>query len=174
MANDFILHIDLSKLNSKEDNAKSKLEQTLNRDTVANKNQIAEEGSNKIITAAKTVAVTAVASQAVSAGINYAKYRVNTIGARYGDTARQNEINNMINIADNVMSIGGSTIAGFVATGGNPLGAAVGLVSSLIPKILGAIERVDQWNIQQRENDVIERRSSERLGLLSTDRNRGK
>ena len=171
MANEFILHIDLSKLDNKEDNAKDKLDQTVNKET-ANKNNKVEDDTDKIIKAAKTVGAIALARQTINAGISYGKYRANTIGARYGDTARQNEINNMINITDKLVGIGGSTVTGALIAG--PVGAAVGLISGVIPEILSAIERVDQWNIKQRENDINEVRSSERLGLLSTDRNRGK
>ena len=94
-----------------------------------------------------------------------------------GDTARQNEINNIRQGVGIATNIGGSIITG--AVGGSmfgPIGAAVGAVTGLLSSVIGQVseiaQNIEQWNLNQNKNNMEEIRNSERLGLLKTDRNR--
>lgn len=104
-------------------------------------------------------------------------YRLNTVGVRYGDTATQNRINNIMNGVNKVGGIVSATAAGAVAGSvipvvGTAVGAALGFISSVSSEIVQMVQRMDEWDRNQQINNLNERRTSERLGLLSTDRNR--
>ena len=103
-------------------------------------------------------------------GNQIASYEINKIGTIYGDQARQNEINNIMTVANTLTGIVSSTITG-AAVGGLP-GAIVGFVLNTASEVIQAGQRVEQYNIQQRDHMLNSNYKLERLGMLTASKGR--
>jgi len=175
MANDFTLHIDLQNIPSDTSRAKEKLNNVTN---VNSGSSAAEKSDNTgIIKAAKTVGLISLGKQVVSSATNYTTYKLSTYGSRYGDSARQNEINNMMTITSAGLSFVTSTAGGAIAGAtlgpiGAAVGAAIGAVSSVVGRVVDIIKNNEEYNRKRDIERISENRSFERLGLLASDRNR--
>lgn len=170
---EYTLHIDLNGIPSDMSNAQKKLGKLT--DPEGNKNNASQDPSlGKIL---KGVGAYKLATEVVNTGKQYLSYRVNTYGARYGDTARQNELNNMMTVANYGVNLIKSTAEGAIAGAtfgpwGALAGAIIGTITDVIGEVIGGVERTDQWQLQQNQNTFNEIRASERLGMMISDRNR--
>lgn len=172
MATEFTLHINIDNLPTE----KSKAQEALKKATGKGSDT---SSTTKYKSLAKTIGLTHLGNQIVNTAINVGKYEVSTISAKYGDTARQNEIQNQIQIMETTKGIASSIItAGIAGSAFGPIGTAAGvaisIISNTINQTVSMFERREMWNLQQSKNTINEIRSSERIGLLSTDRNRGR
>ena len=173
---EYTLHIDINNLPSENSKAKEKL------DNVTNNNKKESSGNDKLdnlVKAAKAVGAVKLAKQVVNIGKQELNYRINTYGAKYGDTARQNELQNMMTTLDMGTSFVKSTVTGVVAGAtfgpwGALAGAIIGSVSDAIGKVVDITHKTEEWQRQQYINNLNETRASERLGLMKTDRQRGR
>lgn len=174
MAQEFTLHIDIQNIPSETSKAKEKLNQV---NGIEKKEPSSNSTTENLLNAAKAVGVVKLAKTVVSAGTSYLNYRATTVGARYGDTARQNEINNVMNTIGMVSGIGSATVAGAMAGSivpgvGTAVGAAIGAVTGMVGQVVDIVKNIENWNMKNTKNTFEENRRSERLGLMKTDRNR--
>lgn len=173
---EYTLHIDINNLPSENSKAKEKL------DSVTNNNKKESSGNDKLdnlAKAAKAVGAVKLAKQVVGLAKSELNYRINTYGAKYGDTARQNELQNMMTTLDMgtnfVKSTAGGAIAGATfGPWGALAGAIIGSVSDIIGKVVDYNHKKEEWERQQYINNLNEVRQSERLGLMKSDRQRGR
>ena len=171
---DFTLHIDLNNVQPEKEQAKEQLKKFSDSSTPENKSRDRQFFKDTVAGVGTVMA----AKQIVSIGTDIVDYRLSTVGARYGDTARQNQINNFMTQMNIAGGIASSTISGGVAgfTVGGPIGAAVGAAvmatASIVGEVVQGIQRSQDWEREQIKNNLEEVRTSERLGLMKTDRNR--
>lgn len=171
---EYILHIDLQNIPSSKSKAEAKLKNTTGKNTKDPK----KEKLEKLQKSLKGLGVMALGKQVLNSGKEIINYRIGTISARYGDTARQNRVQNTMTMIETAGGIIGAAGSGAVAgaTVGGPVGAAVGAVIGLVTEAVSIgvqmYERNDEWQRNQYKNNLDEVRSSERLGLMRTDRSR--
>ena len=99
-----------------------------------------------------------------------AVYDLNKAGSVYGDTARQNEIDNMMTTAAM-----GQTIASMTATGaqiGGGWGAIIGLVLGTVGEVIQGAQRAYEYKIEQQNNQREASYAQERLGILAACKGR--
>jgi hypothetical protein len=117
-------------------------------------------------------------SKIVGIGWNAVKtFTLSNIGEKYGDQARQNQVNNVlssISVGGNVLSgtVSGAAAGALAGPIGAVVGAAVGLVTSTTSQIVGMVEADAKWQRQEMENMYNEIRASNRLGVDISKRNR--
>ena len=118
------------------------------------------------------------AAKIVGTGWNAVKtFAINNISEKYGDQARQNEINNTLNGLGIAGGIAGSTVGGAAAGAlagpvGAVVGAVIGLVAGVANQTVKSVEASYKWQRQEYENTLNEARQSERLGIDISQRNR--
>lgn len=176
---EFTIHIDLNNIPTDTAKAQEALDVVNGKANIQQSTPSRVSASSKMdaLKTAKAIGAVHIGKQLINTSISVAKYRVGTISARYGDTARQNEINNIISVGEREMGILGSTMSGAMAGSlvgpvGTAVGAVLGFTSSMINEAVQMFERRDQWQLQQNKNNFVENRSMERLGMMTTDRNR--
>lgn len=173
---EYTLHIDINNLPSENSKAKEKL------DNVTNNNKKESSGNDKLdnlAKAAKAVGLVKLAKQTVGLAKSELNYRIGVYGAKYGDTARQNELQNMMKEVDMGVSFLTSTASGAVAGAtfgpwGALAGAIIGSVSDIIGKVVNINHNREEWQRETYINNLNEVRQSERLGLMRSDRQRGR
>lgn len=171
---DFTLHIRLDELESAEDKAKKNLDEATGS---TDKPKTSKNEPQSLLKAAKTVGAIKLGQQVLSVGVNQIKYEAGRYGARTGDIAGQNRINNIMNTGSQILSVGKSGLTGAVAGAtfgpwGAAIGAVTGLVTSGLQQIMNMVNRGREWEVQQQLQRTTEARASERIGQIRTDRNR--
>jgi hypothetical protein len=120
------------------------------------------------------------ATQVVEIGWNAVKtFKLDNIGEKYGDQARQNQVNNALNIAGRAKSVAGSAASGALAGAaagpvGAIVGAAIGIISNVANQSIQATEAQAKWLRKEQENLYASIRSSERLGVDISQRSRSR
>lgn len=174
---EYTLHININNIpGDNNTKAKEKLEKTTNGDNTGSGVSDKLENLKK---AAKAVGAISLGKQVLGIGKQELNYRISTYGAKYGDTARQNELQNMMSIANSGVSLAKNTVSGAVAgatlgPAGAIVGAVIGFVSDGLNQVMGMVHRSEEWSRQQYINNLNETRTSERLGLMKSDRQRGR
>lgn len=172
---EYTLHIDINNLPSENSKAKDKLDSVTGNKKESSKS----EQLDSLTKAAKAVGAVKLAKQVVNIGKQELNYRISTYGAKYGDTARQNELQNMMTQVNMGVSFVQSTATGAIAGAtfgpwGALAGAIIGSVSDIIGKVVDYNHKKEEWERQQYINNLNETRASERLGLMKSDRQRGR
>lgn len=90
-------------------------------------------------------------------------YAISSYGTKFGDVARQNSINNAVTIGTEAAKVGALIVTQNWAL----------LALEAANQAIQAFQRYDQFKDLERDRTVNEIRQSERLGIVSTDRNRG-
>lgn len=170
MADEKVIRIDVSNIKDSKTDAQDHLDKTTGKSTDNNSGNNTK-ANNELI---KKTATTASLAIGYTAGKKIAKqvgtYMISNIGTKYGDQARQNEINNIKSAGSTLLSMGEEIAAGAMVAG--PIGAVVASVAAIAGQVVEISERVDEYNQLQKQNSLEEVRSSERLGQISTQRNR--
>lgn len=107
---------------------------------------------------------------AKTTALQVGKLYVDTIGVRTDNTARQNEVSNIVDLAGKGISAVGSIAAG-AAMGGVP-GAVIAAVAVAVNEAVNIASNVMQYKRDIAEDAASTMHASERLGMVATDRNR--
>lgn len=175
MNNEFTLHIALDSIQTD----KSKAEEHLRNATSTGdtENSTDDEKKSKLSNSVKAAFIDNIASKAFNMVQQVSASQVEKLGSIYDNQMRQNQINNLmtsVGMATELVSAGVSgAVTGSVA---GPVGAAVGAVLAVAAdatkQSIQAYNRVETWDVQQYGNTLNEVRSSERLGIQRSNRNR--
>lgn len=115
---------------------------------------------------AKRMAVDAAVDIALQTG----KLYVDTIGIRTDNAARQNQVNNIMDIAGKAMLFGAAVFRG--AKDAGPAGFVIAAVATLATEAINIAGNVMQYRRDIAEDAASTMHASERLGMVATDRNR--
>ncbi len=119
----------------------------------------------------KKAAGVALAVQQVQKVANQvATYALTAPGTIYNDQARQNEIDNLMNASSMATGLGKSVLAGALVAG--PVGAVVAGIGSLVGTGFDMYNNNATYQRLQTVNNINSVRSSESLGMISSDNNR--
>lgn len=171
MAKEYKLTISLKDETEKKP-AKKALDKATGKDGEDSKSKKIRKEISSAMSAVKALSAYKVANTFVQGGKQLTNYYLGSVGSRYGDTARQNEINNIMSVGSRVTGAATSIAAGALV--GGWAGAVIATVGEIVSNAVNVVTNKDKWNQQQRINDMNEIRQSERLGLLASDRNRGR
>ena len=155
-----------TKSQTRKEKEKEQLKDIVDGVSKATKN---DEDDDKYITkedAAKRMAVDA----AVDIALQVGKLYVDTIGVRTDNAARQNQVNNIMDIAGKAMIFGAKVFHG--AKDAGPAGAVIAAVATLATEAVNIASNVMQYKRDIAEDAASTMHASERLGMVATDRNR--
>lgn len=168
MANEYILHIDISNLQSDKSKAKDKLDKATGKGDPGKKKDPNDKLKKAVGALAKKTALTAVNDIAKP----MIEFQINSYSARYGNSVRANVIKNVQSVADSGVEIGSATLAG--ASVGGWIGAIVGFALGVAKKGIDIAQNAINYDSKQQVYKFEEIRASERLGLQLSDRNRNR
>ena len=156
-----------TKSQTRKEKEKEQLENVSNGSGKENKD---DDGS---VVTTKSYAVSKAIELAKTTALQVGKLYVDTIGVRTDNSARQNEVNNIVDLAGKGIDLAGS-FANAIILGGtkgakSAVAAAVAFIASEAISMIG--------NVMQYKRDIVEdaastMHASERLGMVATDRNR--
>ena len=155
-----------TKSQTRKEKEKEQLKDIVDGVSKATKN---DEDDDKYITkedAAKRMAVDATVDIALKVG----KLYVDTIGVRTDNAARQNQVNNIMDIAGKAMIFSAAVFHG--AKDAGPAGAVIAAVTTLASEAVNIASNVMQYRRDIAEDAASTMHASERLGMVATDRNR--
>lgn len=118
----------------------------------------------------KVVATTMLVGQIKDSISSVGNLAVSTIGLRHDNSALQNKIDNAMNIGS--AGISSLTTIGSAAALGGPIGAAVGTAIAAMKIATDAANNLLQYKRDTKLDTVNSIKSSERLGIIATDKNR--
>ena len=95
---------------------------------------------------------------------------VSTIGARQDNVAKQNRIQNVMGMTNNLVS-GAMTIAAAASAAGAP-GAVIAAVAEASKLAIEVTKNLQDYSRLQTKNSLESEKASERLGRIATNRNR--
>ena len=95
---------------------------------------------------------------------------VSTIGARQDNVAKQNRIQNVMGMTNNLVS-GAMTIAASASIAG-PAGAVIAAVAEASKLAIEVTKNLQDYSRLQTKNSLESEKASERLGRIATNRNR--
>lgn len=156
-----------TKSQTRKEKEKEQLENVSNGSGKENKD---DDGS---VVTTKSYAVSKAIELAKTTALQVGKLYVDTIGVRTDNTARQNQVNNIMDLAGKGISLAESLANAII------LGGKKGAVSAIVAAVTFAVtEAVNTaGNVMQYKRDIAEdtastMHASERLGMVATDRNR--
>lgn len=174
----YILTINLSNKTSVKEDAK----ETLNDVTEPEKKKTSkseEDEDSELDKFKKTtygMATIMMLDSAKSIASSVVNTRISTIGARYDNQAKQNEIQNLVSIGGMASStvssaITGAVVGSSVSPAGAIVGAVIGVTTNIANQVYQIYERVQEWERNQFANNMEEKVSAERIGRVSSNRN---
>ena len=95
---------------------------------------------------------------------------VSTIGARQDNVAKQNRIQNVMGMTNNLVS-GAMTIAAAASAAG-PAGAVIASLAEASKLAIEVTKNLQDYSRLQTKNSLESEKASERLGRIATNRNR--
>ena len=95
---------------------------------------------------------------------------VSTIGARQDNIAKQNRIQNVMGMTNNLVS-GAMTIAAAASAAG-PAGAVIATLAEASKLAIEVTKNLQDYSRLQTKNSLESEKASERLGRIATNRNR--
>ena len=143
----------------------------------SNRNVVADDiiANGKGVNDNKVIAKSVYTAMLINLGVDAIKNTFNTQVAMYGDTTGdyigQTKLNNTMQLLGNVVSVGGSTIAG-LATGGL-VGGAVGLIVSAGSLAINEVNEGRQISLNVRKTNAGASFNSARIGSILINGNRG-
>ena len=156
-------------IDTKSQTRKEKEKEQLENVSNGSNNEEKSTDDKKVVTKKNYVAAQAI-DLAKTTALQVGKLYVDTIGVRTDNTARQNEVNNIIDLAGKGISAVGSIAAG-AAMGGVP-GAVIAAVAVAVNEAVNIAGNVMQYRRDIAEDAASTMHASERLGMVATDRNR--
>lgn len=156
-------------IDTKSQTRKEKEKEQLENVSNGSNNEEKSTDDKKVVTKKNYVAAQAI-DLAKTTALQVGKLYVDTIGVRTDNTARQNEVNNIVDLAGKGISAVGSIAAG-AAMGGVP-GAVIAAVAVAVNEAVNIAGNVMQYKRDIAEDAASTMHASERLGMVATDRNR--
>lgn len=156
-------------IDTKSQTRKEKEKEQLENVSNGSNNEKESTDDKKVVTKKNYVAAQAI-DLAKTTALQVGKLYVDTIGVRTDNTARQNEVNNIVDLAGKGISAVGSIAAG-AAMGGVP-GAVIAAVAVAVNEAVNIASNVMQYKRDIAEDAASTMHASERLGMVATDRNR--
>lgn len=156
-------------IDTKSQTRKEKEKEQLENVSNGSNNEKESTDDKKVVTKKNYVAAQAI-DLAKTTALQVGKLYVDTIGVRTDNTARQNEVNNIVDLAGKGISAVGSIAAG-AAMGGVP-GAVIAAVAVAVNEAVNIAGNVMQYKRDIAEDTASTMHASERLGMVATDRNR--
>lgn len=156
-------------IDTKSQTRKEKEKEQLENVSNGSNNEKESTDDKKVVTKKNYVAAQAI-DLAKTTALQIGKLYVDTIGVRTDNTARQNEVNNIVDLAGKGISAVGSIAAG-AAMGGVP-GAVIAAVAVAVNEAVNIASNVMQYRRDIAEDAASTMHASERLGMVATDRNR--
>lgn len=156
-------------IDTKSQTRKEKEKEQLENVSNGSNNEKESTDDKKVVTKKNYVAAQAI-DLAKTTALQVGKLYVDTIGVRTDNTARQNEVNNIVDLAGKGISAVGSIAAG-AAMGGVP-GAVIAAVAVAVNEAVNIAGNVMQYRRDIAEDAASTMHASERLGMVATDRNR--
>lgn len=156
-------------IDTKSQTRKEKEKEQLENVSNGSNNEKESTDDKKVVTKKNYVAAQAI-DLAKTTALQVGKLYVDTIGVRTDNTARQNEVNNIVDLAGKGISAVGSIAAG-AAIGGVP-GAVIAAVAVAVNEAVNIASNVMQYRRDIAEDAASTMHASERLGMVATDRNR--
>lgn len=95
---------------------------------------------------------------------------ISTIGARQDNVAKQNRIQNVMGMTNNLVS-GAMTIAAAASAAG-PAGAVIASLAEASKLAIEVTKNLQDYSRLQTKNSLESEKASERLGRIATNRNR--
>lgn len=156
-------------IDTKSQTRKEKEKEQLENVSNGSGNEKESTDDKKVVTKKNYVAAAAI-DLGKSTALQVGKLYVDTIGVRTDNTARQNEVSNIVDLAGKGISAVGSIAAG-AAMGGVP-GAVIAAVAVAVNEAVNIASNVMQYKRDIAEDTASTMHASERLGMVATDRNR--
>lgn len=156
-------------IDTKSQTRKEKEKEQLENVSNGSGNEKESTDDKKVVTKKNYVAAQAI-DLAKTTALQVGKLYVDTIGVRTDNTARQNEVSNIVDLAGKGISAVGSIAAG-AAMGGVP-GAVIAAVAVAVNEAVNIASNVMQYKRDIAEDTASTMHASERLGMVATDRNR--
>lgn len=128
-----------------------------------------EDNIEKLNKTTNALVAKAVLNDSIKLGSQSINAVVSTIGAREDNIAKQNKIQNIMNIGSDVVNSTISTITSFAI---NPKIGAITLASDILSRLLSVVTNIENYKREQIYNTLESNRSIERLGNICTNRNR--
>lgn len=137
-------------------------------------NKKEEEKTEKSVAGVASAMIIKQGHQLISSAVNRT---VSTIGAREDNIARQNEIQNVMNMANQAVSTVNSLGSAFAATeaiaaGAGPIGLAIAAAGELISKTMEVVQNLQNYERERAIDNANSMQNIERLGNITTKRNR--
>jgi len=164
MANIFELNVNINAIEKTE--AQKALEKTTNGENTENKIETPESSGKKTAAAIGAMVISSgrqIANQVIS-------FETSKIGSLYGDTARQNEINNMMSGVNTVAGIAQMAASG--AAIGGPWGAAIGAIVGIVGEGIQMVQRGYMYTKEEEDRVRNSNYAQERLGILTASKGR--
>ena len=128
-----------------------------------------EEKAKKLAKMRKAAKIM-VAQQVKEVTVDAIRTYVSTIGARQDNVAKQNRIQNVMGMTNNLVS-GAMTIAAAASAAG-PAGAVIAAVAEASKLAIEVTKNLQDYSRLQTKNSLESEKASERLGRIATNRNR--
>ena len=137
-------------------------------------NKKEEEKTEKSVAGVASAMIIKQGHQLISSAVNRT---VSTIGTREDNIARQNEIQNVMNMDDQAVSTVNSLGSAFAATeaiaaGAGPIGLAIAAAGELISKTMEVVQNLQNYERERAIDNANSMQNIERLGNITTKRNR--
>lgn len=153
---------------------KSRIKQKLENTTQGSENNKMPKTSGDKKVSDSNVKSAAIAKMGVDFAVGetkqIARYGLDYIGDSVGDKILQARINNGLATAGQLGNIASATAAGAMV--GGPWGALAGAVIGIASEAVQMVQRAIEYEDIQIEHKFQASRSSERLGIITCDRNR--
>ena len=149
---------------TKEEENKEKLKSTNGK-----KQKTPEEEKAEKLAKMRKAAKIMVAQQVKEVTVDAIRTYVSTIGARQDNIAKQNRIQNMVGVTNNLVS-GAMTIAASASVAG-PAGAVIAAVAEASKLAIEVTKNLQDYSRLQTKNSLESEKASERLGRIATNRN---
>ena len=150
---------------TKEEENKEKLKEANGK-----KEKDPEEEIDKKLPKMKKAAKLMVARKVKEVTSDAIRTYVSTIGAKQDNVAKQNRIQNVMGITDNLVS-GAMSIATAASLAG-PVGAVATAVATAAKLAIEVTKNLQDYSRLQTKNSLESEKASERLGRIATNRNR--
>ena len=129
-----------------------------------------EEEKAKKLAKMRKAAKIMVAQQVKEVAVDAIRTYVSTIGARQDNVAKQNRIQNVMGMTNNLVS-GAMTIAAAASAAG-PAGAIIASLAEASKLAIEVTKNLQDYSRLQTKNSLESEKASERLGRIATNRNR--
>ena len=129
-----------------------------------------EEEKAKKLAKMRKAAKIMVAQQVKEVAVDAIRTYVSTIGARQDNVAKQNRIQNVMGMTNNLVS-GAMTIAAAASAAG-PAGAVIASLAEASKLAIEVTKNLQDYSRLQTKNSLESEKASERLGRIATNRNR--